>query len=158
IDASIGGPASGRQSSDYLHFIVVFRPEREPVLPDVLTMKEQGFDVPYISQVWYTYAAPKTPADRLDQLQAALPQALATPARRRRRSRRNRAPASLASARSVAPSCATSGRRATSSPTLTRPSCWQTANTIAPGRHRHVGLPHLSPGEAPAGGSHAAGG
>jgi tripartite-type tricarboxylate transporter receptor subunit TctC len=80
IDASIGGPASGRQSADYLHFIVVFRPEREPVLPDVPTMKEQGFDVPYISQVWYTYAAPKTPADRLDKLEAAFAKALATPA------------------------------------------------------------------------------
>jgi tripartite-type tricarboxylate transporter receptor subunit TctC len=80
IDASIGGPASGRQSADYLHFIVVFRPEREPVLPDVPTMKEQGFDVPYISQVWYTYAAPKTPADRLDKLEAAFAQALSTPA------------------------------------------------------------------------------
>jgi tripartite-type tricarboxylate transporter receptor subunit TctC len=79
IDASIGGPASGRQSSDYLHFIGVFRPEREAILPDVPTLKEQGHDVPYISQVWYTYAAPKTPEDRLARLEAAFAKALSTP-------------------------------------------------------------------------------
>src|SRR5262249_28122913 len=79
IDASIGGPASGRQSSDYFHFIGVFRPGPEAVPPDVPPMKEQAFDMPYISQVWYTYAAPKTPPDRLDKLEAAFTKALSTP-------------------------------------------------------------------------------
>jgi tripartite-type tricarboxylate transporter receptor subunit TctC len=79
IDASIGGPASGRQTSDYLHFIGVFRPEREPILPEVPTLKEQGYDVPAISQVWYTYAAPSTPEARLIRLEAAFAKALSTP-------------------------------------------------------------------------------
>ena len=80
IDASIGGPASGKQSSEQLHFIAVFRPEGEPVLADTPTMKAQGFDVPYILQVWYTYTSPKVPEDRLAILEAAFAKSIADPA------------------------------------------------------------------------------
>jgi tripartite-type tricarboxylate transporter receptor subunit TctC len=80
VDAAIGGPASGLQSADKLHFIGVFRPGGEPAMPDVVPLKTQGFEMPDINQVWYTYAAPKTPEDRLAKLESAFATALKTPA------------------------------------------------------------------------------
>ena len=79
VDAAIGGPASGLQAADQLQFILVFRPGGEPALPNVPSLKAQGYDVPDIDQVWYTYAAPKTPAVRLDRLEAAFAGALRDP-------------------------------------------------------------------------------
>jgi tripartite-type tricarboxylate transporter receptor subunit TctC len=79
VDASIGGPASALQSSDQLQFICVFRPGGEPALPGVQSLKAQGYDVQDIDQTWYTYAAPKTPEDRLNRLEDAFAKALRTP-------------------------------------------------------------------------------
>lgn len=79
VDASIGGPASAAQSASQLQFIGVFRPGGEPALKEVPSLKAQGYDVPDVNQVWYTYAAPKTPEDRLVRLESAFRAALSTP-------------------------------------------------------------------------------
>jgi tripartite-type tricarboxylate transporter receptor subunit TctC len=80
VDAAIGGPASGVQAADQLQFLCVFRAEGEPALPDVPTLKAQGFDVQQVDQVWYTYAPPKTPEDRLAKLESIFAAAMHMPA------------------------------------------------------------------------------
>jgi tripartite-type tricarboxylate transporter receptor subunit TctC len=80
VDAAIGGPASGAQAADQLQFLCVFRSEGEPALPAVPTLKSQGFDVRAVPQVWYTYAPPKTPEDRLAKLESIFAAAMHMPA------------------------------------------------------------------------------
>lgn len=79
VDAAIGGPASGLLAADQLQFILVFRPGGEPAMPGVPPLKAQGYDVPDVDQVWYTYAAPKTPEPRLARLEAVFAKALRRP-------------------------------------------------------------------------------
>lgn len=68
VDVAIGGPGSGSRARDRLHIFGVFRDKGEPALPDVPTLKAQGFVVPEMNQTWYTMTSPKVPADRLARL------------------------------------------------------------------------------------------
>jgi tripartite-type tricarboxylate transporter receptor subunit TctC len=75
VDAAISGPGSGSRMRDSLHFVGVTGERREPALPDVPTLKEQGFAVTPIDQIWYALTSPKVPADRVAVLSAAFEQA-----------------------------------------------------------------------------------
>src|SRR3954471_14509832 len=65
VDAAISGPGSGSRMRDSLHFLGVTGEEREKALPDVPTLKELGFAVTPIDQIWYAMATPKVPDDRI---------------------------------------------------------------------------------------------
>jgi tripartite-type tricarboxylate transporter receptor subunit TctC len=65
VDAAISGPGSGSRMRDSLHFLCVTGMEREPALSDVPTLKEQGFAVTPIDQIWYAMTTPKVPDDRV---------------------------------------------------------------------------------------------
>jgi len=71
VDAAISGPASGSRMKDSLHFLCVTGEHREPALPDVPTLKEQGFNVTPVDQLWYAMATPKVPKDRIQALSTA---------------------------------------------------------------------------------------
>lgn len=75
VDAAISGPASGSRMSESLHFLAVTGERREPALPNVPTLKEQGFNVTPIDQLWYAMATPKVPQDRVQILTAAFEKA-----------------------------------------------------------------------------------
>jgi len=75
VDAAISGPASGSRMSDSLHFLGVTGERREPALPNVPTLKEQGFNVTPVDQLWYAMATPKVPDDRIRVLSAAFEKA-----------------------------------------------------------------------------------
>ena len=74
VDAAISGPGSGSRMRDSLHFLAVTGEEREQALPDVPTLKEQGFAVTPIDQIWYAMATPKVPDDRIAVLSARIRQ------------------------------------------------------------------------------------
>jgi tripartite-type tricarboxylate transporter receptor subunit TctC len=75
IDAAMSGPASGSRMSESLHFLAVTGERREPALPDVPTLREQGFNVTPIDQLWYAMTTPKVPNDRIQILSAAFEKA-----------------------------------------------------------------------------------
>ncbi|MFL6797799.1 MAG: tripartite tricarboxylate transporter substrate binding protein [Xanthobacteraceae bacterium] len=75
VDAAISGPGSGSRMRDSLHFLAVTGLEREPALPDVPTLKEQGFAVTPIDQIWYAMTTPKVPDDRVAILSNAFAKA-----------------------------------------------------------------------------------
>jgi putative tricarboxylic transport membrane protein len=75
VDAAISGPGSGSRMRDSLHFLGVTGEEREKALPDVATLKEQGFAVTPIDQIWYAMATPKVPEERLAILSNAFAKA-----------------------------------------------------------------------------------
>jgi len=75
VDAAVSGPGSGSRMRESLHFLCVTGAEREKALPDVLTLKEQGFDVTPIDQIWYAMATPKVPDDRIALLSDAFTKA-----------------------------------------------------------------------------------
>src|SRR4051812_35156556 len=75
IDAAISGPGSGSRMQDSLHFLAVTGEHREKALPEVPTLKELGFAVTPIDQIWYAMATPKTPDDRIAALSAAFEKA-----------------------------------------------------------------------------------
>src|SRR6266511_1857990 len=75
VDAAISGPASGSRMRDSLHFLGVTGREREKALPDVPTLKEQGFAVTPIDQFWYAMVTPKVPEDRIAILSNAFAKA-----------------------------------------------------------------------------------
>jgi tripartite-type tricarboxylate transporter receptor subunit TctC len=62
---------------DSLHFVGVTGEVRERALPDVPTLKEQGFAVTPIDQMWFAQTSPKTPQDRVDVLAGAFAKAFA---------------------------------------------------------------------------------
>lgn len=68
VDAAISGPASGSRMGDSLHFLCVTGDHREPALPNVPTLKEQGYNVTPVDQLWYAMATPKVPNDRIEVL------------------------------------------------------------------------------------------
>jgi tripartite-type tricarboxylate transporter receptor subunit TctC len=68
VDAAISGPASGSRMAESLNFLCVTGDHREPSLPDVPTLKEQGFNVTPVDQLWYAMASPKVPDDRIQIL------------------------------------------------------------------------------------------
>jgi tripartite-type tricarboxylate transporter receptor subunit TctC len=65
VDAAISGPGSGSRMRESLHFLCVTGAEREKALPDVPTLRELGFNVTPIDQIWYAMATPKVPDDRI---------------------------------------------------------------------------------------------
>src|SRR5712691_2605002 len=75
VDVAISGPASGSRMRDSLHFLGVTGLEREKALPDVPTLKEQGFAVTPIDQIWYAMVTPKVPEDRIAILSNAFAKA-----------------------------------------------------------------------------------
>ena len=75
VDAAISGPGSGSRMRDSLHFLAVTGEEREKALPDVPTLKELGFAVTPIDQIWYAMATPKVPDDRIAVLSSAFAKA-----------------------------------------------------------------------------------
>ena len=60
---------------DSLHFLAVTGEEREKALPDVPTLKELGFAVTPIDQIWYAMATPKVPEERIAMLSSAFAKA-----------------------------------------------------------------------------------
>jgi putative tricarboxylic transport membrane protein len=75
IDVAMSGPASGSRMRESLHFLGVTGERREPALPDVPTLKEQGFNVTPIDQLWYAMVTPKVPEDRITILSTAFEKA-----------------------------------------------------------------------------------
>ena len=75
VDAAISGPGSGSRMRDSLHFLAITGEEREKALPDVPTLKELGFGVTPIDQIWYAMTTPKVPDDRIAVLAAAFAKA-----------------------------------------------------------------------------------
>jgi tripartite-type tricarboxylate transporter receptor subunit TctC len=75
IDVAMSGPASGSRMKESLHFLGVTGERREPALPDVPTLKEQGFNVTPIDQLWYAMVTPKVPDDRIKILSTAFEKA-----------------------------------------------------------------------------------
>ena len=49
--------------------------QREKALPDVPTLKEQGFPATPIDQIWYAMTTPKVPDDRVAVLTSAFARA-----------------------------------------------------------------------------------
>jgi tripartite-type tricarboxylate transporter receptor subunit TctC len=73
------GDIAQYQKSGQVKLIGVFGGKRSPLLPDVPTMTEQGYDVD-TGDAWIGMWAPaKTPKPDLDRMQAALKQVLAMP-------------------------------------------------------------------------------
>jgi tripartite-type tricarboxylate transporter receptor subunit TctC len=73
------GDIAQYQKTGQVKFIGVFGGKRSPLLPDVPTLKEQGYDVD-TGDAWTGVWAPaKTPKAELDRMQAALKQVLAMP-------------------------------------------------------------------------------
>jgi tripartite-type tricarboxylate transporter receptor subunit TctC len=80
VDVGGGGPASGRrQGGDRLRFLGLTGPEREFPLEDVPTLKEQGFDVPAVSQLFFASTTPGVPAERIALMSKILSDAVAKP-------------------------------------------------------------------------------
>jgi tripartite-type tricarboxylate transporter receptor subunit TctC len=75
VDAAISGPGSGSRMRDSLHFLAVTGEEREKALPDVPTLRELGYDVTPIDQIWYAMTTPKVPDDRVAILSDAFAKA-----------------------------------------------------------------------------------
>jgi len=75
VDAVMSGPGSGARMRDSLHFVAVTGEVREPALPDTPTLKEQGFTVTPIDQMWFAQTTPKVPADRIAILASAFEKA-----------------------------------------------------------------------------------
>jgi tripartite-type tricarboxylate transporter receptor subunit TctC len=75
VDAAIGGPGSGSRMRENLHFLAMTGQEREKALPDVPTLKELGFAVTPIDQIWYAMATPKVPDERIAILASAFAKA-----------------------------------------------------------------------------------
>ena len=77
VEVVISGPGSGSRMRDNLHFLGVTGEERQKALPDVPTLKEQGFAVTPIDQIWYAMTTPKVPNDRVQILNTAFEKAFA---------------------------------------------------------------------------------
>lgn len=75
VEAAISGPGSGSRMRDSLRFLAVTGAEREKALPDVPTLREQGFQVTPIDQIWYAMSTPKVSEDRIAVLSAAFAKA-----------------------------------------------------------------------------------
>jgi tripartite-type tricarboxylate transporter receptor subunit TctC len=79
VDAAISGPGSGSRQRESLHFLGITGETREKALPDVPTLKEQGFAVTPINQLWYAMATPKVADDRIALLAGAFDKAFKDP-------------------------------------------------------------------------------
>jgi tripartite-type tricarboxylate transporter receptor subunit TctC len=80
VDAALQWPNqfTGQVSAKQLRVLAVTSPARIPVLPDVSTAREQGFDVDLV--MWRGLAAPKgTPKDVIVRLENAVRRVVASP-------------------------------------------------------------------------------
>jgi tripartite-type tricarboxylate transporter receptor subunit TctC len=80
VDAALQWPNqfTGQVNAKQLRVLVVTSPARIPVLPDVPTAKEQGFDVDLV--MWRGLAAPKgTPKDVIVRLEGAARRVVSSP-------------------------------------------------------------------------------
>jgi tripartite-type tricarboxylate transporter receptor subunit TctC len=80
VDAALQWPNqfTGQVGARQLRVLAVTSPQRIPVLPDVPTAKEQGFDVDLV--MWRGLAAPKgTPKDVVARLESAARRVVASP-------------------------------------------------------------------------------
>jgi len=73
VDVVCSGPASGSRNKANLHFLGLTR--SHPALPDVPTLKDQGYDVESADQVWFAITTPKTPIERVRRLEEAFKKA-----------------------------------------------------------------------------------
>ena len=64
---------------DVVNAIAMFNETREPLLPNVPTMKELGYPMPIVNQIVYANTGPGLPADRVAKLQDAFIKALNDP-------------------------------------------------------------------------------
>jgi tripartite-type tricarboxylate transporter receptor subunit TctC len=76
IDVGGAGAGSGSRQSQSLHFLGMTGSKREQALADVPTIREQGFDVPVVEQLYFANTTPGVPADRLAVLTKAFESAL----------------------------------------------------------------------------------
>lgn len=80
VDVGGGGPASGRrQGGDRLRFLALTGDQREYPLEDIPTLKEQGYNVPPVDQMFFASMPPKTSADRVALVGRAVAAAVADP-------------------------------------------------------------------------------
>jgi tripartite-type tricarboxylate transporter receptor subunit TctC len=80
VDVGGGGPASGRrQGGDRLRFLAVTSSVREFPLDDIPTLKELGFDVPPVNQLFFASTSPGVSADRIALLSKTIEKAVAEP-------------------------------------------------------------------------------
>jgi tripartite-type tricarboxylate transporter receptor subunit TctC len=80
IDAALQWPSQFKAQADAgkLRVIAVTGPDRVPVMPDVPTAKEQGYDVDVV--MWRGVAAPKgTPKEAIAKLESAIKKAVESP-------------------------------------------------------------------------------
>ena len=80
VDVGGGGPASGtRLGGDRLRYLGQTSDKREFPLEAVPTLKEQGFDVPSVYQLFFASTTPGVPADRVAFLRKVVADAVAQP-------------------------------------------------------------------------------
>ena len=80
VDVGGGGPASGkRQAGDRLRFIGLTGDQREFPLLEVPTLKEQGFNVPPVNQLFFASTSPGVPAERIAALSKPIEAAVVDP-------------------------------------------------------------------------------
>lgn len=75
----VAGDALQHVKSGKLNFIGVFAPARSPLIPDVPTMAEQGFDTGGTNAWMALWGPARLPKSELQRMQAALSQVLAQP-------------------------------------------------------------------------------
>ena len=75
----VAGDALQYVKAGKLNFVGVFAPKRSPLIPDVPTMAEQGFDTGGENAWMGIWGPAKIPKAELERLQAALKQVLAQP-------------------------------------------------------------------------------
>ncbi len=75
----VAGDALQYVKTGKLNFVGVFAPKRSPLIPDVPTMAEQGFDTGGENAWMGIWGPAKIPKAELERLQAALKQVLAQP-------------------------------------------------------------------------------
>lgn len=72
IDVGGGGPgAAMRQAGDRFRFLALTGDAREFPLLEVPTLKEQGYDIPSVNQIFFAMTSPGVPADRITLLSKA---------------------------------------------------------------------------------------
>jgi tripartite-type tricarboxylate transporter receptor subunit TctC len=81
VDVGGGGPASGRrQGGDRLRFLALTGDQREFPLEDIPTLKELGYSVRPVDQLFYASMPSGTPADRVALVGKTIEAAVADPA------------------------------------------------------------------------------
>ena len=80
VDIGGGGPGSAmRQAGDRFRFLALTGEAREFPLQETPTLKELGYDVPSVNQIFFAMTSPGVPADRIAVLSKAFEVAYADP-------------------------------------------------------------------------------